>query len=510
MDDDMYDDSSSGYSAYSSYYAAYPPRSPPPTPPRPEPVVNYNVRYIESDGLRMRKCIDLVFVLDCTGSMQRYINSVRDHIFAICDLIRGEEGLNGADDLRVAIVNYRDHKPQDNTYVYKFHPFTSNIVDVQGYLRGLTAAGGGDGPEAVTAAMAACLTELEWRREAARMVVLIADAPPHGIGESGDQIKQGDPDGHDPLVIARTMAQHGITFFMVACEDTLSNYSRAVDFFTAICNMTSGVMMPLTTADLLAMTIVGSVLENMDMERLISEIGREVAERIKEKGENLQSVEEVAQELHERLLLRNEQTKQVQLQDVYIQSDSSRKNVSMWMNAQYIHEVAPLILPVSGRRLTDKFRKNNYNSGFKYTPGGRLPPRRTSATAGVAPPTPGTPPTDLAVGSPPRLGTSPSSPPRKIVSDFKVFGAAPAAGSAPSLSVFGAPMLATGPGGGMFGATARTPASNTAMRGFRGGEDDDDDDDEDSGTQFRQAAISLDQARRIATQSVFRAGRLPI
>lgn len=35
--------------------------------------------------------------------------------------------------------------------------------------------------------MAACLTELEWRREAARMVVLIADAPPHGIGESGDR-----------------------------------------------------------------------------------------------------------------------------------------------------------------------------------------------------------------------------------------------------------------------------------------------------------------------------------
>lgn len=52
--------------------------------------------------------------------------------------------------------------------------------------------------------------------------------------------------------------------------------------------------MPLTTADLLAMTIVGSVLENMDMERLISEIGREVAERIKQKGESMQSVEEVA------------------------------------------------------------------------------------------------------------------------------------------------------------------------------------------------------------------------
>ena len=46
---------------------------------------------------------DLAFILDCTGSMQRYINSVRDHIFAMCDMIRGEEGLGGPDDLRVAV-----------------------------------------------------------------------------------------------------------------------------------------------------------------------------------------------------------------------------------------------------------------------------------------------------------------------------------------------------------------------------------------------------------------------
>jgi hypothetical protein len=36
------------------------------------------------------------------------------------------------------IVNYRDHKPQDNTYVYKFNPFTSDIAAVQNYLKGLT------------------------------------------------------------------------------------------------------------------------------------------------------------------------------------------------------------------------------------------------------------------------------------------------------------------------------------------------------------------------------------
>lgn len=52
-------------------------------------------------------------------------------------------------------------------------------------LAGLYASGGGDGPEAVTAALAEAL-HMDWREHASKMVVLIADAPPHGIGEYGD------------------------------------------------------------------------------------------------------------------------------------------------------------------------------------------------------------------------------------------------------------------------------------------------------------------------------------
>lgn len=35
--------------------------------------------------------------------MQKYIDKVRDHIIGICDMIRGEEGLGGPEDLRVAV-----------------------------------------------------------------------------------------------------------------------------------------------------------------------------------------------------------------------------------------------------------------------------------------------------------------------------------------------------------------------------------------------------------------------
>lgn len=38
--------------------------------------------------------------------MQRYINATRDHVVAICDMIKAEEGLGGADDLRVAVCYF--------------------------------------------------------------------------------------------------------------------------------------------------------------------------------------------------------------------------------------------------------------------------------------------------------------------------------------------------------------------------------------------------------------------
>jgi len=53
---------------------------------------------------------------------------------------------------------------------------------MQEQLKSLYASGGGDGPEGVTAGIKAAM-ELDWRPAAAKMCVLIADAPCHGIGE---------------------------------------------------------------------------------------------------------------------------------------------------------------------------------------------------------------------------------------------------------------------------------------------------------------------------------------
>ncbi len=118
----------------------------------------------------------------------------------------------------------------------------------------------------------------------------------------------------------------------------------ATDFFQALTNITSGLMLPLTTADLLTHAIVGSVLENLDMERLVREVGQAVSQRIL--GNN-ESVDDVARELHERLLLRNESTKKVVIESIYRESEEAKHNVSVYMQAPSLAEARPLLKRVS-------------------------------------------------------------------------------------------------------------------------------------------------------------------
>src|ERR1700761_2094036 len=128
---------------------------------------------------------DLVFVQDCTGSQGSYISSATKNIEEICATIFASGKLVDPQDLRVGLIAFRDHPPQDPTYVTRKFDFTSDIRQVHDSLKTLYASGGGDGPEAVTAGLYEALN-MEWREGASKMIVLIADAPPHGIGDYGD------------------------------------------------------------------------------------------------------------------------------------------------------------------------------------------------------------------------------------------------------------------------------------------------------------------------------------
>lgn len=145
---------------------------------------------------------DLVFIQDATGSQGAYISSATRNIEEICAAIFASGKLYFPEDLRVGLIAFRDHPPQDHTYVTKNFGFSSDIKKVHENLKTLYASGGGDGPEAITAALGEALN-MEWRPTASKMVVLIADAPPHGIGEYGDGECQDDSVSIESLILPK-------------------------------------------------------------------------------------------------------------------------------------------------------------------------------------------------------------------------------------------------------------------------------------------------------------------
>ncbi|SNX82481.1 uncharacterized protein MEPE_01187 [Melanopsichium pennsylvanicum] len=479
------------------------------------------------------RTMDLVFIMDATGSMGSYINSATKNIETICENIIRSEQLSGPGALRIGLIAYRDHPPQDHTYIVKNFGFHTEVEKVKENLKTLYASGGGDGPEAVTAAMKAAL-ELDWRLHATKLAVLIADAPPHGIGEYGDGFHDGSPDGEDPLRLARQYAKAGIPLFMIACEPALSGYQHAADFFQGLVQITGAMLVPLTTASLLSHVILGIAGEAMDLERLHREIGDAIAERIQslslEGGQN-NPMDDVARELHERLLLRNESTKQLYIESIYRETDESRHNIQVWATAPDLATAKPNIKRVAGSRLSDKYlQTRRATSSYKpYVPFPKPPGGSTTVLGGSA-----------------SCSQNSQSGSRKVVTEFSAFSASPGmsfqhTGSPPSSNsaTFNSPSPRIQNGGfGYKGPEGFAYRSRDAAM-----MDDDDDDDalrvdggrvgeaeeeandskrlpvavgedgviqvqgEDGQTlAYRQGAISLDQVRRLAMQSAYRGG----
>jgi hypothetical protein len=73
---------------------------------------------------------------------------------------------------------YRDTADE---YVVRSFPFTRDVAAMQASLNAQSFNGGGDYPEAMDQAMAAAM-RFDWRGASAKVVLLVADAPPHDDG----------------------------------------------------------------------------------------------------------------------------------------------------------------------------------------------------------------------------------------------------------------------------------------------------------------------------------------
>ncbi|HEX3345457.1 MAG TPA: VWA domain-containing protein [Polyangiaceae bacterium] len=123
--------------------------------------------------------LDIAIVIDTTGSMgdeAAYLSTEFQNISAAI------ESQYPSSDQHWALVAYRDRPDTDpgDNYVVQSWDFTTDLTAFQTTISGLTAAGGGDYPEAPDLGLAAANT-LSWRPDAdvARLAFWVADAPQH-------------------------------------------------------------------------------------------------------------------------------------------------------------------------------------------------------------------------------------------------------------------------------------------------------------------------------------------
>jgi Mg-chelatase subunit ChlD len=236
--------------------------------------------------------LDLVFVVDNTGSMGPYIDVTKRKILEIIRTIKKEELCHR---LRVGLVSYRDHPPEETTFVTQKYELTPDTSRIEQNIMQMSADGGGDGPEAVDDAMDAA-NRMEFLLDAAKVVVLVADAPPHGV-EEGDRWPDGPPSGIKWDAEAKKAYDKGIVYHTVGCFPEVKNYKHAVRVFQEIAETTQGKFFPLNEAELLVKIITGVAIEEIDKIAIQKSILEEMGVSMEEFPADEELTDEKIQEL---------------------------------------------------------------------------------------------------------------------------------------------------------------------------------------------------------------------
>lgn len=147
--------------------------------------------------------IEVVFVLDTTGSMSGLIEGAKRKIWSIAtNIIQAQQ----TPTIRMGLVGYRDRGDQ---YITVKHDLTEDVDSMYSSLMQLEAAGGGDGPESVNQALYEGIHLMPWSNDprALQIVFLVGDFPPH---------MDYQDDVHYPIT-ARTAQQKGIIINTIQC-----------------------------------------------------------------------------------------------------------------------------------------------------------------------------------------------------------------------------------------------------------------------------------------------------
>ena len=154
-------------------------------------------------GTNERPVVEVVFVLDTTGSMAGLIQAAKDKIWSIASTLASAQP---APQIRMGLVAYRD---RGDAYVTQVVDLSSDLDSMQATLMQFQAGGGGDGPESVNQALHDAVRGIAWSKDPKtyKVIFLVGDAPPH-------MDYQDDVKYPETVALAR---QNGIVVNAVQC-----------------------------------------------------------------------------------------------------------------------------------------------------------------------------------------------------------------------------------------------------------------------------------------------------
>jgi len=165
---------------------------------------------IEKIDITERIPVDFVFAIDVTGTMQAYVNGVKNNIEKFVDTLR-TRGI----EYRLGLILFSD-------IIEQVYEPTTDVKEFLEWLNKVFATGGFDEKENALEAIREG-AKLKWNPAANRVIVMITDAPYHQFGEKGN--------GRTYLTTETTielLKEQKIRLFCIASPD-LVNYQQLAE-----------------------------------------------------------------------------------------------------------------------------------------------------------------------------------------------------------------------------------------------------------------------------------------
>jgi hypothetical protein len=194
-------------------------------------------------------------------------------------------------DLRVGLVEFRDHPPQEHSFVTRHYPLTVDLRVIEQAIGKLEASGGGDFPEAVFDGVQEAALLTPWRPHSSRFIMLVGDAPPHGYETNAPNAgrrrgRTAAPEAAAPVAPIEPKCLCGMTLAQTTAATEaqravlhalpMSANENTIRSFTALAQATGGFCAETTEADVVVERIqamIAAELRHIPEDRAVLSAG---------------------------------------------------------------------------------------------------------------------------------------------------------------------------------------------------------------------------------------------